>query len=112
MINGLDDGGAEGVLYRLCIYDKEHDHFVLSMRDLGKYGTALTSKGIKVSILNISKLIFDFAQCHIATLSQCHDAGMPHFHNATLPHRRLATLSQCYIAHLIHEIRSQDQRIT
>ena len=22
VINGLDDGGAEGVLYRLCVYDK------------------------------------------------------------------------------------------
>ena len=56
VINGLDDGGAEGVLYRICKYDKEHEHIVLSMQDFGKYGTLLRSQGVEVRVLNISKL--------------------------------------------------------
>ena len=56
VINGLDDGGAEGVLYRLCVYDKKHEHIVLSMKDLGKYGASLMSQGIQVKFLNISTL--------------------------------------------------------
>ncbi len=54
VINGLDDGGAEGVLNRLCTYDKEHEHIVLSMQDLGKYGVTLRSNGIQVKFLNLS----------------------------------------------------------
>ena len=68
VINGLDDGGAEGVLYRICKYDKEHEHIVLSMQDFGKYGALLRSQGIEVRVLNISRLktlpraIFKFRQ--------------------------------------------------
>jgi len=54
VINGLDDGGAEGVLYRICTYDKEHEHIVLSMQGLGKYGELLRCQGIEVRVLNIS----------------------------------------------------------
>ena len=56
VINGLDDGGAEGVLYRICVYDKEHEHIVVSMQDLGKYGKLLISQGVEVRTLNISRL--------------------------------------------------------
>ena len=54
VINGLDDGGAEGVLYRICTYDKEHEHIVLSMQGLGKYGKLLRYHCIEVRALNIS----------------------------------------------------------
>ena len=54
VINGLDDGGAEGVLYRICTYDKEHEHIVLSMQGLGKYGELLIHQGVEVRELNIS----------------------------------------------------------
>ena len=56
VINGLDDGGAEGVLYRICVCDKEHKHIVVSMQDFGKYGQLLRSHGIEVKILKISRL--------------------------------------------------------
>ena len=54
VINGLDDGGAEGVLYRICVYDKEHEHIVVSMQSLGKYGELLRCQGIDVRVLNTS----------------------------------------------------------
>jgi glycosyltransferase involved in cell wall biosynthesis len=54
VINGLDDGGAEGVLYRICTYNKEHEHIVFSMKGLGKYGKLLRYQGIEVRVLNIS----------------------------------------------------------
>ena len=56
VIIGLNDGGAEGVLSRLCISDNEHEHIVLSMTDLGKYGLTLRSYGIQVRMLRISTL--------------------------------------------------------
>ena len=56
VINGLDDGGAEGVLYRICKYDKEHQHIVVSMQGFGKYGALLRSQGNEVRVLNISRL--------------------------------------------------------
>ena len=68
VINGLDDGGAEGVLYRICKYDKEHEHIVVSMQDFGKYGALLRSQVIEVRVLNISglktlpKAILEFRQ--------------------------------------------------
>lgn len=56
VINELDDGDAEGLLYRVFLYDKEHEHIVLLMQELGKYGEMLSCYGIQVRLLNISKL--------------------------------------------------------
>lgn len=51
IITGLNNGGAEGVLYRLVTHDKENEHIVISMMDSGKYGSLLQDKGIEVYCL-------------------------------------------------------------
>lgn len=53
LITGLNNGGAEGVLYRLVTNDKENEHIVISMMDAGKYGPLLMKEGIEVRCLNI-----------------------------------------------------------
>ena len=55
IITGLDDGGAEGVLHRLCMASVNHDHIVISMTGLGKYGTPLREAGIPVHALDQSR---------------------------------------------------------
>lgn len=53
IITGLNNGGAEGVLYRLCKYDNQATHIVVSMMDEGKYGSLLKKSGIYVYCLNM-----------------------------------------------------------
>src|SRR5690625_4333588 len=53
IITGLQDGGAEGVLFRLCKHDHKNTHIVISLTDEGKYGPLLESAGIKVHTLGM-----------------------------------------------------------
>ena len=53
IITGLNDGGAEAVLYRLCTNDNSTQHQVISLMDMGKYGPLLVSKGMKVTCLGM-----------------------------------------------------------
>ncbi len=53
IITGLNDGGAEAVLFRLCIHDAFCKHIVISLSGEGKYGSLLRAKGIKVYVLAI-----------------------------------------------------------
>ena len=52
IITGLGNGGAEGVLYRLCTKDKKYRHIVVSLTTGGKYKTLLEKKNIKVLSCN------------------------------------------------------------
>ena len=60
IITSLYDGGAEGVLYRLCINDKINKHVIVSLRDQGKYGRCLLNYGIKIHSLNMKPGTFSF----------------------------------------------------
>jgi glycosyltransferase involved in cell wall biosynthesis len=53
VITCLDEGGAEGALFRLCYYDKKHQHVVVSLRSSGKYGPLLKKAGIPVYLLEM-----------------------------------------------------------
>jgi len=55
IISGLDDGGAEAVLYRLCRYDDPERHHVISLGSEGKYGPLLKEVGVKVDVLNMPR---------------------------------------------------------
>lgn len=61
VITGLNNGGAEAVLYRLCKYDKNNKHIVISMMDNGKYGELLKNENINVYTLDMpaGKLTFN-----------------------------------------------------
>jgi glycosyltransferase involved in cell wall biosynthesis len=53
IITGLNDGGAEGVLFRLTTNNKENEHIVVSLSGDGKYGQLLRDKGITVHTLDM-----------------------------------------------------------
>ena len=55
IITGLGDGGAEALLYRMCKFDKEHNHIVISLMDEQKYGPLLKEIGVVVHILSFPK---------------------------------------------------------
>jgi glycosyltransferase involved in cell wall biosynthesis len=54
IITGLNDGGAEAVLYRLCKHDASNQHQVVSLSGYGKYGPMLEALGVSVTTLNMS----------------------------------------------------------
>ena len=53
IITGLQDGGAENILYKICQYDKINHHVVISIISEGKYLSLLNNLGIKVFCLNM-----------------------------------------------------------
>lgn len=52
VITGLNDGGAEGVLARICLEDPQN-HKVISLMGMGKYGDILQNAGISVYCMDI-----------------------------------------------------------
>lgn len=60
VIAGLGDGGAEGVLTRLCLGSCKVEHVVISMMNEGKYGPVLRNGGIAVYGLGMNQGKFGF----------------------------------------------------
>lgn len=54
IITGLNDGGAEGVLTRLCLHSNGATHVVISLMDAGKYGPVLQRAGVVVHCLGMN----------------------------------------------------------
>lgn len=57
IITSLEDGGAEALLYRMCLAMTSHCHIVISLKNGGKYGPLLEDAGIKVYQLNMLGLV-------------------------------------------------------
>lgn len=55
IITSLDDGGAEAVLYRLCLADKRDTHIVISLRGKGKYSGLLAEADIACDCLDMPR---------------------------------------------------------
>ena len=63
IITGLGDGGAEHALFKICKYDIDNKHLVISLKGPGKYYSLLKKIDIKVYCLkanffSINKFIF------------------------------------------------------
>jgi len=56
IITGLNDGGAEHTLYKICKYDTANNHFVISLTGPGKYYSLL--KKIKIKVYYLSANFF------------------------------------------------------
>jgi glycosyltransferase involved in cell wall biosynthesis len=48
IITGLEEGGAESLLYNLVITDMKNEHIVISLQNLDKYGSKLKEKSVVV----------------------------------------------------------------
>lgn len=55
IIAGLDDGGAEAALYRLCKASPQIEHHVVSLMGPGKYGSLLDAAGVPVTCLGMPR---------------------------------------------------------
>jgi glycosyltransferase involved in cell wall biosynthesis len=53
VITGLNDGGAEASLFRLCASANAFEHHVISLMDDGKYGSLLRELGVHVYCLKM-----------------------------------------------------------
>ena len=54
IITSLGDGGAEHTLYKICKYDRNNKHIVISFKGSQKYSLLLKKLGIKVYCLDIN----------------------------------------------------------
>ena len=53
IITGLNDGGAEHTLFKICKYDIINKHIVISLTGPGKYFPLLNKLGVDVYFLNL-----------------------------------------------------------
>lgn len=55
IISGLEDGGAQSILFRISTNDSSCDHVVVSLGGDGKYGELLRSNSVQVVCLNMPR---------------------------------------------------------
>ena len=53
IITSLGDGGAENILRKICKYDLNNEHIIISLKEPDKYSPLIKKMGIKVYHLNI-----------------------------------------------------------
>lgn len=53
IITSLGDGGAENILHKICRYDLDNQHIIISLKQPDKYSRILKKLGIKVYYLNL-----------------------------------------------------------
>ena len=53
IITGLNNGGAEGFLFRLCKHDNQNKHIIISLTDSGRFGPLFEEIKIQVFSLNM-----------------------------------------------------------
>ena len=68
IITTLQDGGAEHTLYKICKYDKQNDHIVISLTGTGKYLSLLNNLGINVYCVKLTIYSFSKFLCFVALL--------------------------------------------
>jgi glycosyltransferase involved in cell wall biosynthesis len=61
VITSLGGGGAEGVLTRLCIFDKNNSHTIICLMEGGVHKEALEVNGVKVICLGMPRGKFTFS---------------------------------------------------
>ncbi len=54
IISGLNDGGAESLLFNFLCNSENNNNFVISLKGKGKYGKMIEKKGIKIFYFNFS----------------------------------------------------------
>jgi glycosyltransferase involved in cell wall biosynthesis len=64
VITGLNDGGAEGALYRLCKNDNTNSHFVVSLLSGGKYHSKFKQINISTYSLDLNSAFGIFRSIH------------------------------------------------
>jgi glycosyltransferase involved in cell wall biosynthesis len=57
IITSLGDGGAEHTLYKICKYDKQNRHIVISLKSSDKYVPLCNKLGIRVYCLNMKNFL-------------------------------------------------------
>ncbi len=55
IISGLKRGGAETQLFRICKFDQDNDHIVVSLSNKEGYGDILEKINVSVYTLNFSR---------------------------------------------------------
>ena len=60
IITSLENGGAEHTLYKICKYDNQNEHIIISLKKGGKYFKLLNKNGNKIYSLNINSSKFFF----------------------------------------------------
>lgn len=58
IITGLYDGGAEKILYKICLNDNVNNHIVISLIGEGKYFSLLKKLGVKIYCMNMNYYSF------------------------------------------------------
>lgn len=53
IITGLENGGAENTLYKVCKYDSVNKHIIISLTKKGKYFSYFKNLGMEVHCLNL-----------------------------------------------------------